>query len=592
MTDSAVEPRPIRRLLIANRGEVAVRIARAASDLDIETVGVFSTDDAGSLHNQVVDRAVGLDGRGVAAYLDIDGVVGVARNEGCDAIHPGYGFLAENPELARRCGVEGLLFVGPTVDNLELFGDKTRARAAASAAGLPVLAGIDRAVSLDEARAFFLELPAGSAMMVKAIAGGGGRGTRAVHDLAELDATYERCRSEAAAAFGVADLYVEQLVDHARHIEVQLAGDHAGTVAHLGERECSVQRRYQKIVEIAPALNLDDDLRDRLHDAAVRLGSSVDYRNLGTIEFLVADGAGQQGFAFIEANARLQVEHTVTEEVTGVDLVQTQIRLAEGAALADLGVDGGRAGQPRGYAIQARVNLETMEADGSVRPTSGTLTAYEAPSGPGVRTDGFGYTGYETSVSFDSLLAKVITHSASPDFGRAVNRTTRALTEFRVEGVATNIDFLLAVLARPELTAGEIHTRFIDDHMAELVSAIGQHRRRHATGAGGSGSKPEAGAGLAGAQVDTSDPLALFAHDQAVKSTATDEAGVGAPDLSGPEGSIGVPVPIQGTIVSVAVGEGDQVREGTTLAVMEAMKMEHVIAADRTGVVTSVGCLV
>ncbi len=315
-------------LLVANRGEIAIRIIRAAADLGIRTVAVYSEDDAEALHTRVADEARPLSGRGVPPYLDIEGMIEVAREAGCDALHPGYGFLAENAAFARRCAEAGITFVGPAVEMLELFGDKTRARAAAAAAGVPVLRGPDGAVSLDEAREFFASLGAGGAMMIKAVAGGGGRGTRAVTDPDDIESTYERCRSEALGAFGNGDLYVEEMVSRARHIEVQILGDQHGAIAHLGERECSVQRRYQKIVEIAPAPNLPDALRGEIIEAALRLANSVGYTNLGTFEFLVdaGDGDGGQPFVFIETNARLQVEHTVTEQVTGVDIVQSQIR--------------------------------------------------------------------------------------------------------------------------------------------------------------------------------------------------------------------------------------------------------------------------
>jgi acetyl/propionyl-CoA carboxylase alpha subunit len=584
----------ITSLLVANRGEIAIRITRAASDLRIRTVAVYSQDDTESLHTRVADEARLLEGRGAMAYLNIDGVIAAAQEAGCDAVHPGYGFLAENAEFARRCEAAGMTFVGPNVEHLELFGDKARAREAAAAAEVPTLRGLDHAVTVEEAREFMVSLGADGAMMIKAIAGGGGRGTRQVTDIAELEATYERCQSEAKASFGNGDVYVEQFVPRARHVEVQILGDLHGGIAHLGERECSVQRRYQKIVEIAPAPNLPEQLRDEIIGAAVRLATSVGYANLGTFEFLVdvSDNDGGQPFTFIEANARLQVEHTVTEEVTGVDIVQSQIRLADGATLADLGLDDPRIAEPRGYAIQARVNMETLGVDGSVRPGGGTLTAYESPSGPGVRTDGFGYTGYKTSPMFDSLLAKVIGHSPSRNFEDAIARTARALSEFRIDGVATNIPFLLNVLAHPDFSSGQIHTRFVDEQIAELAVIDGGQRRRfvelsapaaEATGA----------SGFAGAQVDKSDPLALFKHDAAVKAEQPDTAASdAAPDLVGPGGSIGLPAPIQGTIVAISVAEGDEVHKGQQVAAVEAMKMEHIISADRSGIVHSVSMAV
>ncbi len=575
------------RLLIANRGEIAIRIARAATDMGLPTVSVYSEDDASSLHLRVTDEARALPGRGAAAYLDMDAVIAAAKASGCDAVHPGYGFLAERGDFASACAKAGLTFVGPEVKHLDLFGDKARARQAAAAASVPVIRGLDHAITVAEAKDFFASLGAGGAMIIKALAGGGGRGTRVVLSAAEIEPTFERCRSEARAAFGREELYVEELVTRARHVEVQILGDRTGAIAALGERECSVQRRFQKIIEIAPAPHLDDGLRRRIIEAAVRLAKSVGYFNLGTFEFLVdvSGRAGAQPFAFIEANARLQVEHTVTEAVTGVDLVQSQIRLAQGRTLKELGLDRAETLAPRGYAIQARVNMETIEPDGTVRPGGGTLSAYEAPNGPGVRTDGFGYAGYRTSGAFDSLLAKVIAHSPSPDFVDAAARSTRALSEFRLEGVATNIAFLRNVLAHPDFTGGKVHTRWLDEHLATLA-APGEQRQRFVPGT----ATPARGSGHAGAAVKSKDPLALFAHDASVKAERTAQVAVedDAPDMTGPDGSLGVASPIQGTIVAINVADGEAVRAGQQVAVVEAMKMEHVIAAPHAGIVRGI----
>ncbi|MBX3498728.1 MAG: carbamoyl-phosphate synthase large subunit [Alphaproteobacteria bacterium] len=578
------------RLLIANRGEIAIRIARAAADMGLPTVAVYSEDDANSLHLRVTDEARLLAGQGAAAYLDIDAIIAVAKATGCDAVHPGYGFLAERGDFAGACANACLTFVGPEVKHLDLFGDKARARQAASAASVPIIRGLDRASTLEEAKAFFASLGAGGAMIIKALAGGGGRGTRVVLSAEEIEPTFERCRSEARAAFGRDELYVEELITRARHVEVQILGDRTGAVAALGERECSVQRRFQKIIEIAPAPHLDDGLRRRIIDAAVRLAKSVGYVNLGTFEFLVdvSGRAGAQPFAFIEANARLQVEHTVTEAVTGVDLVQAQLRLAQGRTLKELGLDCAEALAPRGYAIQARVNMESIGPDGTVRPGSGTLTAYEAPNGPGVRTDGFGYTGYRTSNAFDSLLAKVIAHSPSRDFTDAVARSTRALSEFRLEGVGTNIAFLRNVLDHPDFAAGKVHTRWLDEHLPTLAAPVEQRQRFVPAGA----ASQARGSGHAGAALKSKDPLALFAHDASVKAERTAQAAAEAesetPDMIGPDGSVGVASPIQGTIVAIDVREGEAVREGQPVAVVEAMKMEHVIAAPHAGIVRAI----
>lgn len=580
----------ISSLLVANRGEIAIRISRAATDLGIRAVAVHTTDDAASLHNSTADESVQLPGVGARGYLDIDAVVSAAVGAGCDAVHPGYGFLSERADFAAACAAAGLTFVGPTAENLALFGDKSRARAAAQQSEVPVIRGIDETVTAEQAAEFLAALGDGASMIIKAVAGGGGRGSRVVHHLDELHEAFERCQSEAELSFGVADVFVEEFLPRARHIEVQVIGDGSGGVAHLYERECSVQRRFQKVVEIAPAPHLDPALRDEIIEAAVRFAANEQYRNLGTFEFLV-DASGRhdaQPFAFIETNARLQVEHTVTEEVTGIDLVQSQLRLARGASLDELGVaDAGRI-RPRGFAIQARVNMETMRPDGAVLPTGGRIDVYEAPNGPGVRTDGFGYAGYETSTAFDSLLAKVICHSPSSDFAQAVARTDRALSEFRIEGLDTNLSLLRAIVSHPDLIAGEVHTRWIDDNVADLATPRGDDTVRYVES-----NRSAASDGFAGARVDTSDPLALFTHDATTQSQSEDStSALGAasadPAIAAPEETVGASSPIQGTIVAIDVAEGDLVPAGHQVAVVEAMKMEHVISAPVGGMVRGV----
>ena len=570
-------------VLIANRGEIAIRIARAAADLGLRSGAVYSEDDAACLHTRMADKAHPLSGTGPAAYLDIAQIVATAGSGGYDAVHPGYGFLSERAEFAEACAAAGLCFIGPEARHLRLFGDKAEARKAARAAGAPVLDGIDRAVSLEEAQAFFGALGPCGAMMIKALAGGGGRGARAVFAADEIGPAYARCRSEAEAAFGCGDVYVEAFIPRARHIEVQVLGDRTGRAAHLGERECSIQRRRQKIVETAPAPGLDSGLRRGMADAAVRLARSVGYLGLGTFEFLVDTGGNPegQGFFFIEANARLQVEHTVTEAVTGVDLVEAQFRLAGGATLAELGLDDPAAARPRGHAVQARVNMETAAGDGSVRPQTGLIEAYEAPGGPGIRVDGFGYAGYRTSAAFDSLLAKVVCHAPSPAFADAAARTRRALAEFRIEGVGTNIPFLLNVLAHEDFAAGRTHTRWVEENAAALAAPPAGLRPRFAAGAAEAGG----GDGFAGARVDSTDPLALFDHDRAVREA---EAARGRPEPPSPDGLAGAVSPIQGTIVALLVAEGGPVSAGQPVAVVEAMKMEHEIRAGQAGIVRRV----
>src|ERR1700737_4718056 len=354
-----------RSLLIANRGEIAIRIMRAAAELGICTVAVFSEDDARSLHIRKADEARALTGTGATAYLDGEQIVAVAKAAGGDAIHPGYGFLSENAGFARRVAEERIRFVGPRAEVPALFGDKVRARALAERMGVPLLPGTAGATSLTEAREFLASLGEGGAMMIKAVAGGGGRGMRAVNRLDEVDEAYRRCQSEARAAFGNADVYVERLMPRARHTEVQVAGDGSGSVSHLWERECTIQRRNQKLVEIAPSPGLPERVRARLTAAAVQMAEAGRYDNLGTFEFLVEGDVradlrhGNTEFAFIEANPRLQVEHTVTEEVTGIDLVKLQLQLAAGRSLAELHMLQAEIPKPRGFAIQMRINMES-----------------------------------------------------------------------------------------------------------------------------------------------------------------------------------------------------------------------------------------
>jgi acetyl/propionyl-CoA carboxylase alpha subunit/acetyl-CoA carboxylase carboxyltransferase component len=553
---------PISRLLVANRGEVAIRIARAAADAGIATVAVYAEDDEGCLHVRRADTARALSGRGARAYLDADQLLAIARDTRCDAVHPGYGFLAEHPTFAERVLAAGLVFVGPRPETLALLGDKIAARALAARLDVPVLRATKG--GLDDARTFLASL-AGAGVMVKAVAGGGGRGMRIARDAEALAAAWERCRSEATAAFGNGDLYVEELLADARHVEIQIAGDGAAAVA-LGSRDCSLQRRQQKLVEIAPAPTLPAALVDRLATAAVRMAAETRYLGLGTFEFLVGpDGRA----AFLEANPRLQVEHTVTEAVTGLDLVAIQLALAAGRSLADVGLRPDAPPPIRGVALEARVNMETLAPDGSVRPASGTLATFEVPTGPGIRVDTCGYAGYRPSPSFDSLLAKVIV--SAPTLPAAVAKAARALAEFRVEGVATNLGFLRRLLAEPALDGYRVHAGYVDAHMVELVTSA----------------VPEAVAtrSLAGASVDTRDPLAVLAHGK--RASAAPES-PGATPAAHDDGALVVRAPMQGTIVAIDVAAGDAVPAGRQLLVMEAMKMEHVVVAPAGGVVTAI----
>ena len=615
-------------VLIANRGEIAVRIARTAAEIGLAAVAVYSEDDARSLH---VLRAGGgaerLPGRGAAAYLDQEAILAAAERAKCDAVHPGYGFLSESAEFARRAAERGLIFVGPAPETLDLFGDKARARAFAERCAVPVLPGTGADGGLEAARAFLASLDADDGreggVMIKAAAGGGGRGMRAVRTAEELDAAWPRCREEARRAFGRGDLYVELLVPRARHVEVQVAGDGAGAVIDFGERECSLQRRRQKIVEFAPAPNLAPDLRSRLVEAAVSLARAARFANLGTFEFLV-DEAG--AWYFIEANPRLQVEHTVTEEITGIDLVRLQFALAGGGPLPARE----SLPAPRGYAVQARVNLEAIRPDGTIRPAGGAITAFEPPSGPGVRVDTNGYSGYAPNPRFDPLIAKVVVRTdgaagvgegaaatgaeadGTAGFAAAAAKLRRALGEFRVTGTETNVGFLRNLLAHPEVMAGRFNTEFVEAHLADLLDTGGETRDPAPRATDGASSA--AGALLAGTRVDSRDPLAVLVHGKSGAlgggEPAGPEAGVNglasAPPSSGPHGPSSnraqgpdpaptpahppepsepgaVLAPMQGTVIEVLVGAGDAIHLGRELLVMEAMKMQHVIAAERTG---------
>ncbi|CFX26532.1 ATP-grasp fold [Syntrophomonas zehnderi OL-4] len=530
----------MKNILIANRGEIAIRIARAAADLGLGAVAVYSADDDRSLHRRIADRSYALTGRGAGAYLDLEQIIIAAKDTNCDAIHPGYGFLSENATFARRCAEEGLTFIGPRPDLLELFGDKTAARSFAKRCGVPLLPGSAGPVSLEEAREFFLTLGRDASVMIKATLGGGGRGMRPVYKLADLDEAYARCQSEARSAFGLGDVYIEKLIRQPRHIEVQVIGD-GKQVIHLGERDCTMQRRSQKIIEVAPSKALTPQLRDKITTAALRLAQEAHFLSLGTIEFLLEGNGGDEAlFAFMEVNPRLQVEHTITEEITGIDLVRAQIEIAAGKSLAELGLTDD-VPRPRCYAMQLRINMETIDSTGLANPTTGTLNSYEIPSGPGIRVDGYGYNGYTNNPAFDSLLAKLIVTSRSPHYQDVVTKAYRALQEFKIEGIETNIPFLLNLLRRPEMLENNYHTRFIEENASELVSA--------------------------------DRPVEDFSASN--PSTA-------------PEGTVALKAPVLGRIVDIAVNVGDLVTEGQIVVVMEAMKMEYEVQAEQSGYVMAV----
>lgn len=451
----------IRKLLVANRGEIAIRVFRTAHELGIRTVAVYSHEDRYALHRFKADEAylVGKVGEPIRAYLNIPDIIAVAKREGVDAIHPGYGFLSENPDLAQACQDAGIIFVGPRVELLEKLGDKTAARDAAKQADVPILSGTSKAVRhLDDARRAVEKL--GLPVILKAAKGGGGRGMRVVQEASELGPALEQAQRESLSAFGSSDVFLEKFIPRARHIEVQLLGDKHGNLVHLYERDCSLQRRHQKVVELAPSPNLDADLRQKICDAALRIGRAVRYEAAGTVEFLVDADTGE--FYFIEVNPRIQVEHTVTEEVTGVDLIKCQILVCQGTPLSDpeIGLPNQESIRTQGYAIQCRVTTEDPE--NRFLPDYGRITHYRSASGMGIRLDaGTAFSGAMVTPFYDSLLVKVIAKGTR--FIDAARRMERCLQEFRVRGVKTNIPFLINLVTHPTFLSGECTTRFLDE---------------------------------------------------------------------------------------------------------------------------------
>lgn len=462
-----------KKILVANRGEIAVRAFRAAYETGAQTVAVYPYEDRNSVHRLKADEAYEISGDGspVRAYLSVDEMIRVAKLAGADAIYPGYGFLSENPDLARAAKENGIAFVGPTPEVLELAGDKVNAKAAAIRAGVPVLASTES--SSDPAELIAKASSIGFPLFVKAVAGGGGRGMRKVEAEAELPGALEAAMREAGSAFGDPRVFLEQAVLRPRHIEVQILADTHGNVIHLHERDCSIQRRNQKVVEIAPAPLLDEDLRQKLFRDAVAFAKEIGYQNAGTVEFLIDTiGPNAGKHVFIEMNPRIQVEHTVTEEVTDVDLVQSQLKIAAGATLAELGLS--QEGiKPHGFALQCRITTEDPAA--GFRPDTGMITTYRSPGGAGIRLDGGTVTtGAEVSPHFDSMLVKLITRGR--DFESAVSRARRALAEFRIRGVATNINFLQAVLADETFASGNLSTHFIDERPELMTGKPSQDR--------------------------------------------------------------------------------------------------------------------
>ena len=552
----------LKRVLIANRGEIAIRVARAASALGMDSVGVYAAADVLALHTRITTESRIIDGYHspssdpVRAYLDAEALIEIAKASRCDCVHPGYGFLSENPGFAQRCAEERITFIGPSPETLALFGDKTRARELARSLGIQVVPGSQQAVANASEAATIAER-VGYPVMLKAAAGGGGRGMRVVTGSSEMPAAFARCQSEAQAAFGDGAVFVEKLIARPRHIEVQILGDAHGSVVHLYERDCSVQLRNQKVVEIAPAPSLDPTLRQRILDDALRLACAASYVNAGTVEFLVIPESSEH--LFIECNPRIQVEHTVTEQVMRIDLVEAQFRIAAGEALGALGLpDQSVVKAPRGYAIQARI----------VACGAGTLTGYKEPTGPAVRVDSCGYLGYEPPRQFDPMFAKLICESNSThSFASAIDRTLRALDEFQIGGLPTNLRQLRGILSHPVLRAGDARTTFLAEH-PDLVTS-------------------------SSALVSTSASLALLEQQSAtlrgsITVRALSGAQTAAASLTVPDGEEGVPSPMAGALVELCVEAGATVEVGATLMVISAMKMESAITSPCAGVVTAI----
>ncbi|GAB2825572.1 pyruvate carboxylase [Actinocorallia aurea] len=520
------------KVLVANRGEIAARVVRAARRLGIAAVGVRARDEDSDGHARRFEEMAVLPGNGAAAYLDAAAVVEAALSGGADAVHPGYGFLAESADFARACENSGLLFVGPSAAVLELFGDKARARRAAREAGVPVPPGTEGATDLAGLREFWEGQAAeGPGIVVKALAGGGGRGMRVVREKEGLEAAYREASAEALAAFGSGEVCAELLVEGARHVEAQVAGDGSGNAVHLWDRECSVQRRHQKLLEVAPSAVLPEEARAELLEAAVRLAGRARLRGLATVEFLtLPDGR----FFFLEVNPRLQVEHTVTEQVLGIDLVAAQFRLAAGASLEEAGL--AAVGAPRGCAIQVRVNAETVRADGVVAPAAGTLTRFEPAAGAGIRVESAGHVGMKVDPRFDSLLAKLVVHDPS-GFAGALRLAREAVVETAIEGTATNLALQAAILAHPDLAEGRADTGWLDRVLPDLAAEA----------------------------AEAADPPGVLepADDRAVSA------------------------PVAGTVVAVDAEPGRTVRAGEVLAIVEAMKMQYPVSAPFGGTVAA-----
>ena len=570
----------IKRLLIANRGEIALRIIRACRELGVESVAVYSDADRELPFVAAATRAVRIGPpQPSESYLNVDRLIAAARETGAEAVHPGYGFLSERARFARACEAAGLIFVGPPAATLERMGSKTGARSLMQKAGVPVVPGETPTEQSDEAiRAAVMRV--GLPVLLKPASGGGGIGMKTLRSEVEIDDAIARARREAQAAFGDGTLYVERLVERPRHVEVQVFADTHGNYLHLFERECSLQRRHQKVVEESPCAVLTAPLRAKMGAAAVTAARAVSYVNAGTVEFLL-EGAGDNAqFYFLEMNTRLQVEHPLTEAVVGVDLVHAQLRIASGEQLPwrqeEL--------TQRGHAIECRIYAEDP-AQGFI-PQAGPLLRFQEPQGPGIRVDAGYREGNEVSVFYDPLIAKLIVHAETRD--AAIARAANALRAFSVDGIQTNIPFLEAILQHPRFTAAELDTRFLETEGEMLISAMPPAPA--APGAPNAPRSPDAP--HAPAAPGALDPFVALGGWRVGldRVAAPARAGAATPRKrrAGAQGDLSAPMPA--TVVKVFVEPGARVAKGETLVMLEAMKMELPVKAPRDGVVRAVRC--
>ena len=571
----------LNKILIANRGEIAVRVIRAARELGIATVAVYSELDRDALHVRLADEAWALGGQSAAeSYLNTDAILEAIRASGADAVHPGYGFFSENADFARRITELGVAFIGPPPEAIEEMGDKVSSRLAAQRGGAPIVPGTTEfAAGPDEIRAF--GETNGWPIAIKAAFGGGGRGMKVVHSPDEVDEAMASAQREAKSFFGRDEVYVERYLTWPRHIEVQVVGDHHGNVVWVSTRDCSAQRRHQKLIEEAPAPNLPDGVEEAMGAAAVKAATAVGYHNAGTVEFIYQDG----DFFFLEMNTRLQVEHPVTEEITGIDLVEWQIRIAAGEALPMTQDE--ILAERRGHAIEVRINAEDP-ADGKFLPSPGTITRLVTPDGFGVRFDSGYEAGDSISQFYDNLVGKLIVWGK--DRPTAIARTIRALEEMDVAGVATTIPADLAILRHPDFAAMEHSTKWVEERLD--LSGVGA--ADPSPGADDDGEelvRRRTTVEVNGRRFDVSmwvPDAPAGAVSATAKARPTKRGGPGGTSTGGAVGSGSVTVPMQGTIVKVLVEVGQDVEVGQGIVVLEAMKMENQISAEKAGTITAI----